>query len=83
VSLSGELVGETTHRFDFYADHSASKQLLFPWVDTVAYSVVFGANSGQFVQHYAERVGDTAVEVRFERAVTATVSATAMQGQHT
>ena len=32
---------------------------------------------------HAERVGDTAVEVRFERAVTATVSATAMQGQHT
>lgn len=80
VSLSGDLIEETTHRFEFHTNQSAVKQLLFPWIDMVAYSVVFGANCGQFVQHYAELVDDTVVEVRFERPVTATVTATATQG---
>ena len=82
VSLSSFVNGETLHRFEFSTNQSAAKQLLFPWVDVVAYSVVFGANSGQFVQHFAELVGDSAVDIHFERPVTATVSVTATQGQH-
>lgn len=81
VSLAAELVGETLYRFEFHSNQSASEQLLFPWIDAISYTVVFGANGGQFVQHYAELAGDTAVEVRFERPVTAKLSATATQGQ--
>ena len=81
VSLAAELVNETMFRFEFHRNQSAATQLLFPWIDTISYSVVFGANDGQFVQHYAEIASDTEVLVRFERPVTAKVSVTATQGQ--